>query len=60
VRTPGVDLWHLRVETQPLHVAKERVDLSAKQAERLTWLTRPSMRLKTTRAARWRDDFNGF
>jgi len=35
-------------------------NLSAKQAERLTWLTRPSMPLKTTRAAKWRDDFNGF
>jgi transposase len=39
---------------------KNESNLSAKQAERLTWLTRPSMRLKTTRAARWRDDFNGF
>src|ERR1019366_5484912 len=39
---------------------KNESNLSAKQAGRLTWLTRPSMRLKTTRAARWRDDFNGF
>ena len=39
---------------------KNESHLTAKQAERLTWLTRPSMRLKTTRAARWRDDFNGF
>jgi len=39
---------------------KNESNLTAKQAQRLTWLTRPSMRLKTTRAARWRDDFNGF
>src|ERR1019366_5695924 len=39
---------------------KRESNLSVKQAERLTWLTRPSMRLKTTRAARWRDGFNGF
>lgn len=39
---------------------KNDANLSAKQREQLTWLTRPSMQLKTTRAARWRDDFNGF
>jgi len=39
---------------------KNDASLTAKQREQLTWLTRPSMRLKTTRAARWRDDFNGF
>ena len=39
---------------------KNDVNLTAKQREKLTWLTRPSMQLKTTRAARWRDDFNGF
>ena len=39
---------------------KNDSNLTAKQRERLTWLNRPSMRLQTTRAARWRDDFNGF
>ena len=38
---------------------KNESNLTAKQREKLTWLTRPSMQLKTTRAARWRDDFNG-
>lgn len=35
-------------------------NLTVKQREKLTWLKRPSMRLNTTRAARWRDDFNEF
>ena len=39
---------------------KNDANLTAKQREKLNWLTRPSMRLQTTRAARWRDDFNGF
>lgn len=39
---------------------KNETNLTAKQREKLAWLTRPSMRLKTTRAARWRDDFNEF
>jgi len=39
---------------------KNEANLSTKQREQLTWLTRPSMNLKTARAARWRDDFNGF
>ena len=39
---------------------KNDANLTVKQREKLTWLTRPSMRLRTTRAARWRDDFNGF
>ena len=39
---------------------KNDTNLTIKQREQLTWLTRPSMQLKTTRAARWRDDFNGF
>lgn len=39
---------------------KNDANLTAKQREQLTWLTRPSMQLKTARAARWRDDFNGF
>jgi transposase len=39
---------------------KNEPNLTAKQREQLTWLTRPSMHLQTTRAARWRDDFNGF
>ncbi len=39
---------------------KNETNLTAKQREQLTWLTRPSMRLETARAARWRDDFNGF
>jgi transposase len=39
---------------------KNEANLTAKQREQLTWLTRPSMQLATTRAARWRDDFNDF
>ena len=39
---------------------KNESNLTAKKREQLTWLTRPSMRLATARAARWRDDFNGF
>jgi len=39
---------------------KNESNLTAKQREQLAWLTRPSMRLQTSRAARWRDDFNGF
>lgn len=39
---------------------KNEANLTARQRETLTWLTRPSMRLQTTRAARWRDDFNAF
>lgn len=39
---------------------KNEANLTARQREQLTWLTRPSMQLKTARAARWRDDFNGF
>ena len=39
---------------------KNESKLTAKQRETLAWLTRPSMALKTTRAARWRDDFNEF
>jgi transposase len=39
---------------------KNESNLTVKQREQLTWLTRPSMQLKTTRAARWRDDFNAF
>jgi transposase len=33
-------------------------NLTVTRREKLAWLTRPSMRLKTARAARWRDDFN--
>jgi transposase len=39
---------------------KNDANLTARQREQLTWLTRPSMHLQTARAARWRDDFNGF
>lgn len=39
---------------------KNETNLTAKQRETLAWLTRPSMQLKTARAARWRDDFNEF
>ena len=39
---------------------KNEANLTSKQREKLTWLTRPSMQLKTARAARWRDDFNEF
>ena len=43
---------------QPLHLLKNEAYLTAKQREQLTWLTRPSMALATTRAARWRADSN--
>jgi transposase len=39
---------------------KNESNLTVKQRETLAWLTRPSMQLKTARAARWRDDFNDF
>lgn len=39
---------------------KNEDNLTAKQRETLAWLKRPSMRLETARAARWRDDFNAF
>lgn len=39
---------------------KNDANLSVKQREQHAWLTRPSMSLKTARAARWRDDFNAF
>ena len=39
---------------------KNDANLTAKQRTRRVWLTRASMALATTRAARWRDDFNGF
>jgi transposase len=39
---------------------KNEANLTAKQREKLAWLTRPSMQLKTARAACWRDDFNEF
>ncbi|MGH9129279.1 MAG: ISL3 family transposase [Acidimicrobiales bacterium] len=39
---------------------KNEPNLTAKQRETLLWLSRPSMKLATARAARWRDDFNGF
>lgn len=34
--------------------------LTGRQTERLAWLTRPSSRLATARAYRWRWDFDGF
>jgi len=39
---------------------KNEANLTTKQRETLMWLTRPSLQLKTARAARWRDDFNEF
>jgi transposase len=39
---------------------KNEANLTAKQRETLAWLSRPSLALKTARAARWRDDFNEF
>ena len=39
---------------------KNEENLTDKQRTDLLWLTRPSMNLKTARAARWRDDFNAF
>ncbi len=39
---------------------KNDANLTTAQRKQLVWLSRPSMGLATTRAARWRDDFNGF
>ncbi|MGH8988202.1 MAG: transposase [Acidimicrobiales bacterium] len=39
---------------------KYESNLTARQREQLTWLTRPSMQLAMAHAARWRDDFNAF
>lgn len=39
---------------------KNSSNLTEKQRELIVWLSRPSMALRTARAARWRDDFNGF
>jgi transposase len=39
---------------------KNRQNLTAKQKQTLAWLTRPSMRLATARAHRWREDFQEF
>jgi transposase len=39
---------------------KNRQNLTAKQQQTLAWLTRPSMRLATARAHRWREDFQEF
>jgi len=39
---------------------KNRANLTVKQGETLTWLTRPSMQLATGRAHRWREDFQEF
>ncbi|MHB1845944.1 MAG: transposase [Deltaproteobacteria bacterium] len=39
---------------------KNEANVTAKQRETLTWLTRPSRRLATARAARWRDEVNAF
>src|SRR5664280_1905259 len=39
---------------------KNETNLTAKQRETRAWLTRPSMRLATARALRWREDFQAF
>jgi transposase len=39
---------------------KRPANLTPRQAETLAWLTRPSSRLKTVRAYRWRRDFDAF
>ena len=39
---------------------KNEAKLSARQRQDLAWLSRPSMRLATARAWRWREDFAGF
>lgn len=39
---------------------KNRQNLTARQKQTLAWLTRPSMRLATARAHRWREDFQEF
>lgn len=39
---------------------KRPANLTARQAETLAWLTRPSSRLATARAYRWRMDFDAF
>jgi transposase len=53
---------HTRPELKRSRYAwlKNDANLTTRQREQLTWLTRPSMQLQTARAARWRDDFNGF
>jgi transposase len=47
-------------EEDPLRVAEERQNLTATQRQTLAWLTRPSLRLATARAHRWREDFQAF
>ncbi len=47
------DRYHVVAKANDAH-------LTAKQREQLTWLTLPSMQLKTVRAGRWRDDSGGF
>jgi transposase len=49
---------HARVPR--VRCAEHDANLTAGQRRQLTWLTRPSMRLQTARAARWRDDVNAF
>jgi transposase len=39
---------------------KNETKLMPKQQQELAWLSRPSMRLATARAHRWREDFAGF
>jgi transposase len=39
---------------------KNQANLTVKQQQELTWLTRPSSRLATARAWRWRQDFQAF
>lgn len=39
---------------------KNQTNLTDKQRETLAWLKRPSMRLATARAHRWREDFQAF
>ncbi len=39
---------------------KRPENLSARQGQQLAWLSRPSARLATARAYRWRWDFDGF
>lgn len=39
---------------------KNEASLTTAQRAQRAWLGRPSLQLRTARAARWRDDFNGF
>ena len=49
-----------RAQTQPLRLAQERREPHRETTGEADLAHPQSMQLKTTRASRWRDDFNGF